>query len=126
MPNSTICCGPKPDLRERPLITIEQASDLENVFKVLANDTRLRILHALVRSDEMCVTDIADEVEMKTQAVSNQLQRLLDQNIIASRREGNNVYYKVVDPCIVRLLDQGICLTEDTTPCNCRQGGEPE
>lgn len=111
MPDNSACC--RPLLRDRPLITVGQASDLENVFKVLANDTRLRILHAIVQRTEMCVTDIADLLEMKPQAISNQLQRLLDQRIIESRRDGNNVYYRIVDPCIVSLLDLGICLTEE-------------
>jgi len=35
-----------------------QAGGLAAVFKVLANDTRLRLMHALVRADEMCVTDL--------------------------------------------------------------------
>jgi len=37
-------CSPKPDIRQRPLITPEQATDLMNIFKILANDTRLRLL----------------------------------------------------------------------------------
>lgn len=102
-------------MRDRALITVEQASDLENMFKVLANDTRLRILHAIIKGTEMCVTEIANLLEMKPQAISNQLQRLVDQRIVVSRRDGNNVYYRVVDPCIVSLLDLGICLTEESS-----------
>ncbi len=83
------------------------------VFKVLANDTRLRLLHALSREGEFCVTDLAAAVGMKTQAVSNQLQRLNDQGIVASRREGNQMYYRVLDPCVTALLDRGLCLVED-------------
>ncbi len=83
------------------------------VFKVLANDTRLRLLHALCREDELCVTDLAAAVGMKTQAVSNQLQRLNDQGIVAARREGNQIYYRVLDPCVTALLDRGLCLVED-------------
>lgn len=83
------------------------------VFKVLANDTRLRLLHALVRSGELCVTDLADAVGMKAQAVSNQLQRLSDLGILASRREGNNIHYRLVDLCVRSLLDQGLCLMEE-------------
>lgn len=107
------CCPPKPALRERPLITPEQASDLMSMFKVLANDTRLRILHALVRAREMCVTDLANEVGLKPQAVSNQLQRLADRGILGVRRNGNNMLYRIADPCIAGLLDQGLCLSED-------------
>lgn len=107
------CCAPKPDIRLRPLITPEQATDLMNVFKVLANDTRLRLLHALTRAGELCVGELAAAVAMKPQAVSNQLQRLVDRGILGSRRDGNSIIYRIVDPCVISLLDQGLCLTED-------------
>lgn len=116
------CCPVKPALKDRPLLTASQASDLEDVFKVLANDTRLRLLHALARAAEICVTDLAEALEMKPQAVSNQLQRLSDMGIIASRREGTSIYYRMVDPCIEALLDQGLCLMEDAHE---RSSGEP-
>ncbi|MGL6094889.1 MAG: ArsR/SmtB family transcription factor [Fimbriiglobus sp.] len=102
-----------PSLRDRPLLTPVQAGGLAAVFKVLANDTRLRLLHALVRADELCVTDLAGSVGMKPQAVSNQLQRLSDLGILASRRDGNNVRYRVVDLCVQPLLEQGLCLMEE-------------
>jgi DNA-binding transcriptional ArsR family regulator len=89
-------CCPKPALKDRPLLSPVQAGGLAAVFKVLANDTRLRLLHALVRADELCVTDLAASLGMKPQAVSNQLQRLSDLGILASRREGNNIHYRLV------------------------------
>jgi DNA-binding transcriptional ArsR family regulator len=110
------CCPPKPKLDERPLITSEQASGLMDLFKVLANDTRLRLLHALARSGELCVGELADAVAMKPQAVSNQLQRLVDRGILGSRREGTSIHYRIVDPCVPSLLDLGLCLTEDSEP----------
>lgn len=106
------CCA-KPDLKDRPLLSPIQAGGLAAVFKVLANDTRLRLLHALVRADELCVTDLAASVGMKPQAVSNQLQRLSDLGILASRREGINIHYRLVDLCVRSLLDQGLCLMEE-------------
>jgi DNA-binding transcriptional ArsR family regulator len=107
------CCPPKPSLARRPLIGPQQASELGGLFKVLANDTRLRLLHALVRAGELSVTQLADSVGMKPQAVSNQLQRLVDRGILANRRNGTNVHYRIVDPCVTALLDQGLCLAED-------------
>jgi DNA-binding transcriptional ArsR family regulator len=108
-------CRVKPPLKDRPLMSSLQAEGLAAVFKVLANDTRLRLLHALVRADELCVTDLAASVGMKPQAVSNQLQRLSDLGILASRREGNNVHYRLVDLCVRSLLDQGFCLMEEVS-----------
>jgi DNA-binding transcriptional ArsR family regulator len=104
----------KPPLTERPLITREQATDLVEIYKVLANDTRLRLLHALACDGEVCVTDLAAAVGMRPQAVSNQLQRLLDRRIVAARRDGTRIYYRIADPCVPSLLDLGLCLLEET------------
>lgn len=106
-------CPPKPELKERPLLTLKQANKVAGIFKILANDTRLRLLHALIQKGELCVTELATSVDMKTQAISNQLQRLTAQGILGSRRNGNNIYYQIIDPCVANLLDQGLCLTED-------------
>jgi DNA-binding transcriptional ArsR family regulator len=105
-------CGTPPSLKDRPLITPIQAGGLAVVFKVLANDTRLRILHALARADEIRVSDLASAVGMAPQAVSNQLQRLLDLGILASRRDGNNIHYRLVDLCVRGVLEQAWCLME--------------
>lgn len=103
---------PIPGLKERPLLSPIQAGGMAAVFKVLANDTRLRMLHALVRAGELCVTDLAATLAMKPQAVSNQLQRLHDLGILSHRREGNNMLYRVVDCCVKGLLEQGWCFME--------------
>ncbi len=83
------------------------------IFKTLANDTRLRMLHALVRAGEMCVSEMSDLLAMKPQAISNQLVRLTDRGIVGTRRNGNNIYYRIVDPCVIAILDYGLCLSED-------------
>lgn len=106
-------CPPKPSLEERPLLAPEQAVELVALFKVLANDTRLRLLHAIVRQGEMGVMELSAALGMKPQAVSNQLQRLLDRGIVGSRRAGINIHYRISDPCVISLLDHGLCLSED-------------
>ena len=83
------------------------------MFKVLANGTRLRLLHALVRAGELCVGDIAEELGMRPQAISNQLQRLSDRGVVEARREGVQMHYRIVDPCVATILSQGWCLCED-------------
>jgi len=106
------CCPPKPKIEDRPLIGLEQAAELEAIFKVLANGTRMRMLHALVRQPDMSVGTLADTLGMKFQAISNQLQRLVDKGIVTSRRNGNQIHYRIADPCAIGLLEQGICLIE--------------
>jgi ArsR family transcriptional regulator, lead/cadmium/zinc/bismuth-responsive transcriptional repressor len=107
-------CPAKASLKQRELMPCHQASEVEGVFSILANDTRLRILHEIARRDEACTTDLAEALEMKPQGISNQLQRLQDRGIVASRREGNNVYYRIVDNCVVILLERALCLIEET------------
>jgi ArsR family transcriptional regulator, lead/cadmium/zinc/bismuth-responsive transcriptional repressor len=113
----------KPALRERSLLDQDQATELVRLYKVLANDTRLRLLHAIERAGELSVTDLAAEVGMKPQAVSNQLQRLADQRIVASRREGSRLFYRIADPCVTGLLDLGMCLLEETGRLPGGEGG---
>lgn len=107
-------CPEKECLRERPLLSSEQAIEVEALFEVLANDTRLRLIHEVARREEVCVVDLADALDMKPQAISNQLQRLLDKGIVAARRNGNNVFYRIVDNCVMILLEHGLCLIEET------------
>lgn len=101
------------EINER-LITQEKAADLEDLFKALANETRLRLLHALSISGEMCVNDLAATVDMKPQAVSNQLQKLAGFGVVDTRRNGVNIYYRIINPCIQTLLERGICMLESS------------
>lgn len=105
----------KPAPRDRPLIDQPRATALSRLFKVFANDTRLRLLHALERGGEVCVTDLANALDMAPQAVSNQLQRLADRRIVIARRDGTRLYYRIEDPCVAGFLDLGMCLLEETT-----------
>lgn len=112
-PDETACCSPKPALADRRLLSNGSAADLSGLFKVLASNTRLRLLHALVRDGELCVSELCRQVRMKPQAVSNQLQRLAEGGIVDSRRDGLQVFYRITDPCVPDLLDSGLCLLED-------------
>ena len=107
-------CRPKPRLAARPLLSTTQAGGLERTFKVLANATRLRLLHVLAKRPGLSVTALAETLGMKPQAVSNQLQRLVDKGVLSNIRNGTSVHYRIIDSCIMSLLDQGLCLTEDT------------
>lgn len=106
-------CIVKPALQERKLISGPESLELAELFQILANDTRLRLLHSLAKADELCVTDLGNRLKMKPQAVSNQLQRLVDKKILGTRRDGNRIYYRIVDPCVPQLLELGLCLLED-------------
>jgi len=106
-----------PALAERPLLDAPEVDQLSALFRVLANDTRLRILHAIQRAGERSVTEIADDIGASTQSVSNHLQRMADQNIVATRRDGNRIHYQVIDPCIGGVMELGLCLLGHVPSC---------
>ena len=112
--NKKTCCPVNFTLPDVKPIDAYQASELEDLFKILANDTRLRLLHNLARVEEMCVCDLAAAIDMTPQAISNQLQKLYSQGIVATRRAGNMIYYRVIDECIVGLLEKALCLLADS------------
>jgi DNA-binding transcriptional ArsR family regulator len=103
-----------PSVSERPLLSAQKAVELAAMFGTLANDTRLRILVVLVQGTESSTTRLAVKVGMKPQAISNQLKHLFDRRIVERRREGNQIHYSIVDPCVIDLLERGLWLLQDT------------
>lgn len=114
-------CANRPPLAKRPLLALQECEQLASLFKVLANPHRLRLLHALVRAGEIRVGDLAAALGLKVQAVSNQLQRLADQGLVAVRRDGHNVFYRINNPCLPEIVEHGLCLLETTS----RRGWPP-
>lgn len=104
-------------LAQRPLIEGVEVDGLARLFRVLGSDTRLRILHAIAIADEAAVNHIASEVGASVQAVSNHLQRMADQEIVASRRDGNRIMYRLIDPCVGGLIELGLCLQAEDPSC---------
>lgn len=78
----------------------ESVTDL---FKVLADRTRLEILFAL-EVDSMCVSQIVDLLGFSQSLVSHQLKVLRDNNIVTTNRQGNKIYYTLADEHITILL----------------------
>ena len=105
-------CPPKLNVAARPLLEVPEAVALERLFAVLASATRLRLLHALMLKGDPCMGDLAASVDMKPAAVSNQLRRLVDLGILATRRHGNHIHYRIVDDCVSKLLYHGLCLND--------------
>ena len=88
-----------------PQRTIEQVSRL---FSALSDPTRLKILHALTVTEELCVCDLAALAELSVSAVSHQLRLLRDRDLVNARRDGRMVYYSVADDHIGKLLTTGV------------------
>jgi ArsR family transcriptional regulator len=73
-------------------------------LKALGQPTRLRILE-LLRTGERCVCEIFPAIQEEQSNVSRHLAVLKSAGLVASRKEGLNVHYRVKDPRLFRLLD---------------------
>jgi len=80
---------------------------LAELFRVLGDHTRVRILKALSLS-ELCVCDIAELLGMTHSAVSHQLRALRAARLVRYRRDGKNVFYAIDDEHVDGLIRQGL------------------
>lgn len=82
----------------------EAADRLAAAFGLLADPTRLRILHALACSPEVHVEGLTRLLGLKQSTVSRQLRILRDRAIVGRRREGRLTYYRLDDGSLRRVL----------------------
>jgi DNA-binding transcriptional ArsR family regulator len=82
-------------------------AELGLLFKVFSDPTRLRILGAL-SAGELCVCDIGDVLGASQSAVSHQLAGLRAARLVAYRREGKTLYYRLADSHVDLLLKMGL------------------
>lgn len=88
---------------------IYNASEL---FKVLGNPTRLRIL-SLLLDRELSVNELVESLKLSQSSVSHQLSILKSRYVLKSRRNGKNIYYLFVDEHIKRLYKDGMAHAEE-------------
>ena len=80
---------------------------MAEMFKVMNDPTRLRIINALLLS-EMCVCDIAALMDMTQPTISHHLKIMRQSELIKYRRDGKVVYYSLDDEHIGRLFQTGL------------------
>ena len=80
--------------------------DLAELFKVFGDSTRIRILFVLFEA-EVCVCDLAEELNMTQSAISHQLRILKQSKLVKSRREGKSVFYSLADNHVRTIIAQG-------------------
>jgi DNA-binding transcriptional ArsR family regulator len=73
-------------------------------FRVLGHPARVRIVQ-LLRDGERSVSALQEALELDSSAVSQHLAALRRQGLVASRKEGTSVYYRVSDPRTLELLE---------------------
>src|SRR3954463_13681971 len=78
-----------------PPVSDQAVRDLAQVFKLMGDETRLRILLYLAQNNELHVTDLCNRLGQSQPAVSHHLALLRVSGLIESRREGKHNFYSV-------------------------------
>lgn len=92
-------------LARRKVPDAVEAGVLADLFKLLGEPKRTRILYALLEAGELCVCDIAAAVDVPEASVSQALRLLRTAGVVDNRRSGRMVYYRLADAHVRLLLD---------------------
>ena len=102
----------------RNLLSPDTALDVAVLFAVLSDPTRLQVVYALLHAPtgELCVCDLAAGLGRDDTTISHQLRVLRNQHVVAMRKAGRVVYYRLVDEHIRHLLAVGLKHTNEPLP----------
>lgn len=114
------------DVCEVPIIHVEKvrllkqrllpnavANDLAELFKVMGEPTRAKIIHHLAQ-EELCVCDLAAILGMSVSAVSHHLRILRNLRLVKFRRDGRMVYYSLDDAHVIHIFAEGLRHVEES------------
>lgn len=81
------------------------AAEAVGLLKALASEPRLLVLCHLAAAGEMSVGGLTGEVKLSQSAMSQHLAKLREEGLVATRKEGQSVFYRVSDPKAEQLLN---------------------
>lgn len=84
-----------------------EVQGLADLFSHASDPTRLKIL-LLLPDRELCVCTISENLNVSVSAVSHQLRILRSGGLVARRKQGRHVYYKLADTHVETLISVGL------------------
>ena len=92
-------------MSDAPLVPVTLLDAAAARFRLLGDPTRLRLLRALYDADELTVQELADATGQSHANASKHLRQLAEAGVVAGRRDGLHVHYRITDPTLRRLCD---------------------
>lgn len=93
-----------PDTSKLSIEAMRQAADgATQMLRSLAHQDRLLLLCQLSQ-EELCVSDLEDRLGIYQPSLSQQLGVLRREGLVATRREGKKVFYRIAEPRVLQLL----------------------
>lgn len=87
---------------------IAAIAGMEDLFKALADQTRLKIIYALLFKEELCVCDIANIANITLPLASHHLRLLYQMRLAKYQKRGKYVYYSLDDDHVNAILAQAL------------------
>lgn len=100
----------------KQVLSGEEATHIASLFAVLSDPTRVQVVYTLLSAPqgELCVCDIAAILGRDDTTISHQLRVLRNQQVVAMRKAGRVVYYRLVDTHIRQLLQMSLAHTTES------------
>jgi DNA-binding transcriptional ArsR family regulator len=90
-----------------PILDEHTAAHVAELFRSFSDTSRVRILSFIVEK-EMNISALAKLIGVTESAISHHMRGLRQMRLVNSRREGKEVFYRVDDPHIIALFQQGV------------------
>ena len=105
--NTVICDSCGHSARIHPQLADKYVQPMAEIFKVLGDPTRIKILELLSHED-MCVSNIAEMLDMTHSAISHQLRQLRHAQLVKFSKSGKEVIYSLDDEHVLTLFAQAL------------------
>lgn len=92
---------------ERLKREVKVTEGLADIFKALADETRMKIIYSLSR-EELCVCDVATIIGSTVAAASHHLRYLKNVGLARNRKQGKMVFYELNDACVKTIIDAAL------------------
>ncbi len=120
MKNKASCTGDMPCLEKEKVNSVKGMmktdrffQNLAETFKAMSDPTRVKIIYALCREDQLCVQDIAAIAGISNSAISHQLKTLRNMKLVKYDKVGKVAYYSLDDIHINNLFAEGLRHVEE-------------
>lgn len=81
-----------------------QAAEAAAMLRLLANERRLLILCTLIMEGEASVGFLVERVGLSQPALSQHLAKLREDGLVATRRSGTTIHYRIADPRVAKVI----------------------
>ncbi len=99
----------------RSVVDRESAVAVADLFRVLADPTRVSIIHALSVA-ELCNGDLAAVLSISESAVSHQMRELRLMKLVTAEKRGRMVYYRLTDTHIRHIFADTLRHVQESSP----------